>query len=64
MMRSVKIIYWEDDGAWIGYLDDYPDYWTQGSTLDDLRKHLKDLYWELTGGILPAVRRRGDLIID
>jgi predicted RNase H-like HicB family nuclease len=62
-MQSVKIVYWEDDGAWIGYLDDYPDYWTQGSTLDDLRKHLKDLYWELTGGILPAVRR-GDLIIS
>lgn len=29
-MRMVKFVYWEEDGAWIGYLQDYPDYWTQG----------------------------------
>ena len=63
-MQSVRIIYWEEDGAWLGYLDEYPDYWTQGTTLDDLRNHLQDLYLELNGGILPAVRRRGDLIIS
>jgi predicted RNase H-like HicB family nuclease len=63
MMDTVKIIYWEEDGGWIGYLDEYPDYWTQGGTLDDLRDHLKDLHQDLTGGVLPAVRRRGELVI-
>ena len=35
-MHTVKFVYWEEDGAWIGYLQDYPDYWTQGETLDAL----------------------------
>ena len=29
--------------AWLGYLQDYPDYWTQGETSDDLKEHLRDL---------------------
>ncbi|MCY2986525.1 MAG: type II toxin-antitoxin system HicB family antitoxin [Planctomycetota bacterium] len=47
-MSSVKIIVWEEDGAWLGYLQDYPDYWTQGETLEDLREHLKDLCQDLS----------------
>ena len=63
-MSSVKIIYWEEDGAWLGYLDEFPDYWTQGETLDDLREHLKDLYVDLTSGEIPGVRRAEELIIS
>jgi len=47
-MQSVKFIYWEEDGAWLGYLQDYPDYRSQGESLDDLREHLKDLYRDIT----------------
>jgi predicted RNase H-like HicB family nuclease len=43
-MQTVKIVVWEDSGAWIGYLQDYPDYWTQGDSLQDLKDHLRDLY--------------------
>jgi predicted RNase H-like HicB family nuclease len=43
-MRTVKYVYWQEDDAWLGYLEEYPDYWTQGETLDDLIEHLKDLY--------------------
>ena len=64
MPQSVKIVYWEDDGGWIGYLDEYPDYWTQGDTLEGLRAHLKDLYRDLTGRVVPGVRRRGTLIVS
>lgn len=63
-MHSVKFIYWEEDGGWIGHLEEYPDYWTQGSTLDNLREHLKDLYGDLADGRIPAVRRRGELIVS
>jgi hypothetical protein len=41
---TTGIIYWEHDGAWLGYLQDYPDYWTQGTTLDELKENLKDVY--------------------
>ena len=52
-----NFVYWEEDGAWIGYFQEYPDYWTQGDTLDDLKEHLKDLYHDLTSGQLPGIRR-------
>lgn len=47
-MHAAKIVYWEE-GGWIGYFQDYPDYWTQGETLDDLKAHLEDLYLDLRG---------------
>jgi hypothetical protein len=62
-MQVVKIIYWEDDGAWVGYLQEFPDYWTQGETLDDLKEHLRDLYDDLTGGQIPGIRRVADLVV-
>lgn len=40
-MQMVKIVYWEDAGIWIGYLQEYPDCWTQGETLNDLTEHLR-----------------------
>ena len=32
---------------WLGYLEEYPDYRTQGETIEDLEDHLKDIYKEL-----------------
>lgn len=29
---------------WLGYLEEFPDYWTQGVSLEDLEEHLKDLF--------------------
>ena len=63
MSASMKIIVWEEDGAWLGYLQDYPEHWTQGDTLDDLRDHLQSLYRDLAGGQDPPMRRAADLVI-
>ena len=63
-MRTVKFVYWEEDGAWIGYLQDYPDYRTQGETLDDLKEHLKDLYRDITSGEIPGIRKVDELIVS
>jgi hypothetical protein len=62
-MQSVKFVYWQEGDAWLGYLQDYPDYWTQGETLDDLMEHLKDLHHDLTGGGLPGIRKVGELVV-
>ena len=40
-MPSVKYVYWQEDDAWLGYLEEFPDYWTQGESLDELIDHLK-----------------------
>ena len=63
-MQTVKCVYWEEDDAWIGHLQDYPDYWTQGETLDDLKEHLKDLHRDLTSGDLPGIRKVDELIVQ
>lgn len=42
---TTKITYWkEPDGRYLGYLNAYPDHWTQGDDLDDLKDHLRDLH--------------------
>jgi predicted RNase H-like HicB family nuclease len=63
-MNTIKFVYWEDDGWYLGYLQDYPDYWTQGETLDDLKDHLKDLYDDITGGHIPRIRKVGEMAIS
>ena len=60
-MSTVKYVHWQEDDAWLGYLQDYPDYWTQGETLDDLIEHLKDLYLDLAGGKIPGARKIGEM---
>jgi hypothetical protein len=56
-MQTVSFVYWQEDDAWIGYLQEFPDYWTQGETLADLKDHLRDLHRDVTSGELPGVRR-------
>lgn len=58
---SVRYVYWKEDDMWVGYLEEFPDYWTQGVTLEDLQEHLKDLYSDLTSGVIPNVRRVAEL---
>jgi predicted RNase H-like HicB family nuclease len=62
-MQTVKYVYWKGDKFWLGYIQDYPDYWTQGKTLADLKDHLRDLYLEITNGHIPGVRKVDDLVI-
>ena len=62
-MQKVRYIYWQEKDDWIGYLVEFPDYWTQGTSLEDLLEHLQDLYVDLTSGEIPGVRRVGELTV-
>ncbi len=46
---------------WLGYLDEFPDYITQGESLEELKENLKDLHKDLSGGYIPNVRRMAEL---
>ena len=53
-----KITYWtESDGKYLGYLNDYPEHWTQGDNLEDLKEHLLDLYKEFRKADLPGIKK-------
>ena len=62
-MESIKYIYWQDQDHWLGYLQDCPDYWTQGESLEDLQAHLRDLYLDFTRGEIPGVRKLAELTL-
>ena len=60
-MKTIGFTYWQDGKDWLGYLDEFPEYATQGHSFEDLREHLLDLYQDLTSGELPNVRRHAQL---
>jgi predicted RNase H-like HicB family nuclease len=60
-MMTARIVYWQDGEHWLGHFEDYPDYWTQGETLEELREMLRSLYADLTSGEIPGIRRVEEL---
>jgi len=60
-METTKFIHWQDGSMWLGYLEEYPDYMTQGETFEELKENLRDLYKDLTSGAIPSVRKVAEL---
>lgn len=61
---KARFTYWkESDGRYLGYLNDYPDHWTQGESLDDLKDHLKDLFLTFGSEQIPGIRKVEELEI-
>ncbi|MHB8835489.1 MAG: type II toxin-antitoxin system HicB family antitoxin [Candidatus Methylomirabilia bacterium] len=60
---KTKFTYYQEDDMWVGWLEDYPDYRTQGESLSELKENLKDIYYELTCGNIPGVRKVGELVL-
>lgn len=59
-----QFTYWkEKDGLYLGYLNEFPDHWTQGEDLEDLVVHLKDLHHEFSADEIPGIRRVAELEI-
>ncbi|HKX00610.1 MAG TPA: type II toxin-antitoxin system HicB family antitoxin [Bryobacteraceae bacterium] len=58
-MKRARYIYWKDGDHWLGYFEEFPDYMTQGDSLEDLQEHLKELLQDLNSGEIPGVRRAG-----
>lgn len=62
-MRSLKFVNWQQGDFWYGYWLDYPDYWTQGTSIEDLKAHLVDLLADIESGEIPGIRRVEELIL-
>jgi predicted RNase H-like HicB family nuclease len=63
-MSTARYIYWRDGVYWLGYFEEYPDYWTQGESFEDLQDSLRDLFRDLTGGEIPGIRRIAELSLS
>jgi predicted RNase H-like HicB family nuclease len=42
---------------WLGYFEGFPDYLTQGESLEELKDNLRDLYLDVTSGEIPGLRK-------
>jgi predicted RNase H-like HicB family nuclease len=62
-MRNVKYTFWRDGEFFLGYLNEYPDYWTQGYSKDELLENLKDLLLDLESGELPFIRKVEEMAV-
>jgi hypothetical protein len=62
-METIKFVYYQEDDMWVGWLEEYPDYHTQGSSIEDLKENLRDIYQDINGGKIHQVRRHGELAV-
>ena len=62
-MKKMKFIYYEEDGMLVGFLEEYPDYRTQGETLEELKQNLKEIYNDLNSGEIPHVYHVDELVL-
>ncbi len=62
-MTVLKYTYWQDGEMWLGYLEEYPDYMTQGENMEEFLENLKDIYQELISGAIPSVRHVAELAV-
>ena len=62
-MHTLKYVYYQEDDMWVGWLEDYPDYHTQGTSQEELELNLKDIQQELESGTIPCVRHIGELVV-
>ena len=60
-MNMIGFNYWQDGQFWIGYLDEWPDYLTQGTSFEDLKVHILDLFKDLSSGKISDARRHAEL---
>ncbi len=62
-METLKFVYYQEDDIWVGWLEDYPEYRSQGTSLDELKENLKDIYEDISTQKIPCIRMRGKLVV-
>lgn len=63
-MTKLQYVHWQEEDYHLGYLEEYPDYVTQGETLEELVENLQGLYRDVTSGEVPYVRKVDELVVS
>jgi len=50
---KTRVIYKEEDGWYVGHIQEYPVYESQGKTLEELRGNLLEIYNDIKKGLVP-----------
>ena len=60
---TTRYVHWQDGDMWLSYFEEFPDYLTQGESIEELQENLRDLYKDLTSGEIPGIRKVSELTI-
>ncbi|MBN2542093.1 type II toxin-antitoxin system HicB family antitoxin [bacterium] len=50
---KINIVYKEENGWFVGHIQEYPDYESQGKTLEELKDNLVEIYNDIQNGLVP-----------
>lgn len=50
---KLSIFYREEKEWFVGHIQEYPDYESQGRDLDELRENLVEIYSDINEGLVP-----------
>jgi predicted RNase H-like HicB family nuclease len=50
---KINILYREEKGWFVGHIQEYPDYESQGKTLQELRDNLIEIHEDIRKGLVP-----------
>ncbi len=62
-MKTVQFTSWQDGDFLIGFLNEYPDYQTQGLNKEELVENLKDLLIDFESDQVPYIRKVEELLV-
>ena len=62
-MRTLEYTYWKDGEFFIGHLNEYPDYETQGYPREELVENLTDLLVNLESNEIPFIRKVEEFVL-
>lgn len=56
MSMKINIVFKEENGWFVGHIQEYPDFESQGKTLDELKVNLLDIYGDIRKGLVPDAK--------
>lgn len=62
-MKTAKFTYWKDGEYYLSFLNEYPDYGTQGLSKEELVENLRNLLVDLDSGEVPYIRKVEELTL-
>ncbi len=62
-MKTIRYTFWQDAEFFIGFLNEYPDYETQGYSKDELLDNLKSLLKDIESTKIPFIKKVEEMVI-
>lgn len=60
---KIKYTWWQDEDYFLGYLNDYPSYRTQGFSKEELQENLKSLWEDISSEEIPYIKKEEELLV-